>query len=134
MYITIDTKLLARLLKEAGYDGLFYPGECACKIDDLAPCESESIEECKPGVLRNCAEIGVDADWCIGLRKIKEQYSLVKDKKRLDWLESQGTGKRWLCEQDAWGNYQLTETEYLGGENNVRAAIDRARPIPKDET
>lgn len=25
-------------MKDGGYTGLFYPGECACGIEDLAPC------------------------------------------------------------------------------------------------
>ena len=33
-----------------GYDGLYNDnGECGCIIDDLIPCQSEGIEECKAG-------------------------------------------------------------------------------------
>lgn len=35
--IIADIKLR---LVAAGYDGLLYPGECGCCIDDLAPCEA----------------------------------------------------------------------------------------------
>ena len=38
-------------LTENGYDGLRNPnGECACKIGDLAPCESDCLQ-CEPGHL-----------------------------------------------------------------------------------
>lgn len=43
-------------LKGKGYSGLYYPGECGCGIDDLAPCGEcqeggEYINDCKPGYL-----------------------------------------------------------------------------------
>jgi len=43
-----------KTLKEKGYDGLYYPGECACKIGDLRPCGQTISEtlDCKPGYLR----------------------------------------------------------------------------------
>ena len=40
-------------LKRNGYDGLFYPGECACLLDDLAPCDEDPLR-CEPGVKRDC--------------------------------------------------------------------------------
>ena len=40
--------ILQNYLKKNGYDGLYYPGECACKIDDLQPCDS-SMQDCEPG-------------------------------------------------------------------------------------
>lgn len=43
-------------LKEQGYGGLYYPGECGCGLDDLAPCGEcrqeegkEYINGCEPG-------------------------------------------------------------------------------------
>lgn len=41
-------------LKANGYSGLYYPGECGCGIDDLAPCGEcqeggEYVNDCKPG-------------------------------------------------------------------------------------
>ena len=45
-------KILESYLKENGFDGLVYPGECACKIGDLQPCES-GILECEPGYLQH---------------------------------------------------------------------------------
>jgi hypothetical protein len=43
-----------KTLKEKGYDGLYYPGACACEIGDLRPCGStiEDTLECKPGYRR----------------------------------------------------------------------------------
>jgi len=42
--------IIMQYLQDNGYDGLFYPGECACVIDDLMPCEGD-CGECEPGVL-----------------------------------------------------------------------------------
>lgn len=36
-------------LKRHGYDGLFSPDVCACKIGDLAPCGGD-MGGCEPGV------------------------------------------------------------------------------------
>lgn len=51
---TIDT-IKAKLIAE-GYGGLYYPGECACDISELAACgnceqqEGEDyINDCEPG-------------------------------------------------------------------------------------
>lgn len=38
MEATITLEELKAKLKDGGYSGLYYPGECACGIDDLAPC------------------------------------------------------------------------------------------------
>jgi len=46
--------VVAAHLKQCGYDGLFCPGECACQIDDLAPCESSSFITCEPGYKVPC--------------------------------------------------------------------------------
>ncbi len=35
------------------FDGLYAPGECACKNDDLVPC-NEDFSRCLPGVLTPC--------------------------------------------------------------------------------
>jgi len=45
-------QILKDYLKENGYDGLFYPGECACKIDDLCPCQSNCMD-CQPGYFKD---------------------------------------------------------------------------------
>lgn len=50
-------------LREHGYDGLCNSdGECACRVDDLAPCAA-LCEECEPGHLAPC-DCG-DHDWHI---------------------------------------------------------------------
>ena len=40
-------------LQTHGYDGLYAPGECACKIGDLVPC-SEPFESCRAGHVGPC--------------------------------------------------------------------------------
>jgi len=44
-------KLLKDSLERNGFDGLFNPGVCACKLDDLCPCDEPSIL-CEGGVLQ----------------------------------------------------------------------------------
>ncbi len=43
-------EIIEAYLKEHGYDGLYYPGECACKIGDLASCDNLNLE-CQPGYI-----------------------------------------------------------------------------------
>jgi hypothetical protein len=44
------TDLLKPWLKEHGYDGLYNNEECACRVDELAPCGwSPDVCECLPG-------------------------------------------------------------------------------------
>lgn len=47
MEMTLETmrEQIAEKLKAEGYGGLYYPGECACGIDDLMPCGSCEKEE-----------------------------------------------------------------------------------------
>lgn len=45
-------------LNDNGFDGLYRPGDCACKLDDLAPC-GEMRADCEAGYLKkvdNCLE------------------------------------------------------------------------------
>lgn len=51
-------------LTRRGFDGLYYPGECACKVDDLYPCGER--QNCEPGVLKPCPETCGEHDWHIG--------------------------------------------------------------------
>jgi hypothetical protein len=41
-------------LKVYGFDGLFCPGECACEIGNLAPCDSPNFMQCRPGFKVPC--------------------------------------------------------------------------------
>lgn len=43
-------------LEKAGYDGLYYPGECACHKNKLYQCNHEESKNCKPGFLQNSYE------------------------------------------------------------------------------
>ena len=47
-------EMVADYLKRNGYDGLYEPGECACLLEDLAPCDSESVLGCLPGYKTSC--------------------------------------------------------------------------------
>lgn len=38
METSIKLEEVKAKLKAGGYGGLYYPGECACDINDLAPC------------------------------------------------------------------------------------------------
>ncbi len=43
-------KLVKTALKEKGFDGLRYDGECGCSVDDLAPC-GEITAHCEAGYM-----------------------------------------------------------------------------------
>lgn len=42
-------EMIRAYLEQHGFDGLFSPGECACLLEDLAPCEADGIDECVAG-------------------------------------------------------------------------------------
>jgi hypothetical protein len=42
--------IIKKYLKDNGFDGLYFPGECACKIDDLVSCDG-GFSNCLPGYL-----------------------------------------------------------------------------------
>lgn len=50
--------IIVEYLKTNGYDGLFSrDGECACKMDDLMPCEGYGSEiSCEPGYIKYYTE------------------------------------------------------------------------------
>ena len=45
-------EIMAKWLKEHGYDGL-WDYDCGCKVDDLMPCE-DGGPKCEPGYLAKC--------------------------------------------------------------------------------
>lgn len=62
-------RIVRKYLEDNGFDGLFdEDGECACKNDDLFPCDGSSFN-CKPGYKQPC-DCG-DHDFHIGLNKEK---------------------------------------------------------------
>ena len=65
-------EIVAKYLRANGYDGLC-SGECACLLDDFAPCDSMS-EECQAGIKTTVREArkrgfeymeGEDDDWAV---------------------------------------------------------------------
>lgn len=56
-------------LVEYGYDGLFQPGECACKVGNLFSCGGP-CGECQPGYLKPC-DCG-DHDYHVGPDRLPE--------------------------------------------------------------
>lgn len=46
-------EIMAAHIEANGFDGLFAPGECACRKDDLAPC-GDIHSDCIPGYLCKC--------------------------------------------------------------------------------
>ena len=46
-------EIVEKYLKENGFDGLYDPGVCACKIDDLMSCEND-CSSCEPGYITYC--------------------------------------------------------------------------------
>lgn len=63
-------EIIAKYLKDNGFDGLYSPGECGCKLDDLMPCDGIGIscnpEECFPGFLGPCPADCGEHDFHIG--------------------------------------------------------------------
>lgn len=49
----IVREIVFQFLTEHGFDGLYYPGECACVVGDLMPCSSEQ-GSCRPGYRTEC--------------------------------------------------------------------------------
>jgi len=43
--------IVTKFLEDNGYDGLYLPGECACKLDDLFPCGQVDLW-CQRGYLQ----------------------------------------------------------------------------------
>ena len=61
----MDVKTITlQYLKTNGFDGLYNPGLCACKCDDLMPCDQPSIDECHPGYLQSQEQADCDEADC----------------------------------------------------------------------
>jgi len=43
-------------MEKRGYTGLYFPGECGCRTDDLMPCGIDDWSECCYGYVRPCTE------------------------------------------------------------------------------
>ena len=59
-------QIVSDYLRENGFDGLYNAGECACKTDDLGPCDC-SLLNCEPGYLQPCPPECGEHDWHIGI-------------------------------------------------------------------
>ena len=71
-YIMVKDIVVA-FLKHNGYEGLYNPGTCGCKIKDLMDCD-ECSSGCEPGYIWLTEQIPVeerdeDIDYCIGPNK-----------------------------------------------------------------
>ena len=64
--------IIADYLRAHGYDGLYCPDECACRLPDILPC-GYTQGDCYPGYLSPCpAECG-EHDWHVGPEKETEK-------------------------------------------------------------
>ena len=63
-------KIVKEYLEKNGFDGLYTPGECSCKLEDLIQCDMCGLEECMPGYLQPGDE---DYDFFIGKDKDHRQ-------------------------------------------------------------
>lgn len=71
--------IIKKYLKDNGYDGLYNSGECACLVNELAPCDSADIFRCEAGYYVKCdhnpetCPLGgdPDCDWHIVREKPK---------------------------------------------------------------
>lgn len=57
-------------LKANGYDGLYVPGECACIIGEIMPCD-EPRTDCMAGYLQK-ADPATGFDFMIGSEKTED--------------------------------------------------------------
>ncbi|WP_156782706.1 hypothetical protein [Acidihalobacter yilgarnensis] len=58
-------EIIINYLEANGFDGLYSPGECACKLGDIAPC-GQVLEDCEAGYLKPCPPECGDHDFHIG--------------------------------------------------------------------
>jgi hypothetical protein len=64
-------QIVTQYLKDNGYDGLYKPDKCGCKLDDLMECENPDESLCEAGYLSKCeddesTDCDGDCDWHIG--------------------------------------------------------------------
>ena len=65
-------EIIIKHLEDNGYDGLVSSGcECACKLDDLNPCD-ESMIDCEAGYLTKC-NCDMDCDFHISTKKEEKE-------------------------------------------------------------
>jgi hypothetical protein len=64
-------EIVRRFLVKEGFEGLFEDdGECACKLDDLMPCDGEYyIGSCEVGYIVPCEEGEEEYNFCVGREK-----------------------------------------------------------------
>jgi len=65
-------KIVQEYLEKNGFDGLYSPGECGCKKDNLVSCDND-FSMCEPGYLQEC-DCG-EHDWHIGPNKPNAMFS-----------------------------------------------------------
>ncbi len=101
--------IIQQYLKDNGYDGLFYPGECACKVDDLIPCNADCYMDCEPGYVTPC-NCG-DHDFHIGPKQLKtsEQWQEVCT---VEVLDPDGWDRRPGNFDYSWRQEMITREEF----------------------
>jgi len=69
-------EMVRKALVDGGFDGLYDSMECACLVDDLMPCEVDSIMNCEagykiPGPIKDCYICGDNCvcEWHVGPTK-----------------------------------------------------------------
>jgi len=83
-------QIVEQWLREHGYDGLYSPdGGCACRIDDLFPCQ-EFSSDCTAGhVKKGCSdECGMGCEWHVvaglkaGIADCEARRHILKQKRK----------------------------------------------------
>ena len=77
-------------LEVYGFDGLYVPGVCACKLGELYPCDGVS-KECLPGVFVEQGD-DPDAEFYIGEREPKHmKIELDEPKENMEFFSWDST-------------------------------------------
>lgn len=70
-------EIVRRYLVMNNFEGLFHEdGECACKLDDLMPCDGDIyMGTCEVGYIAPCED--PDFTFCIGREKHEDRKSKI---------------------------------------------------------
>lgn len=62
--------IVRNAIEDGGFDGLYYPDECACDLEDLAPCNGGPWPGCRAGLKTMGCDCGEGHAYHIGLDKV----------------------------------------------------------------